>query len=72
MTKLTRSDRRWTFLQAGVEGIMRNLKDGVDMATVSTIRGECCIYLLILESTVYGNLHVSARAVSPVLVLTPL
>ncbi len=51
---------------------MRNLKDGVDMATVSTIRVECCIYLLIPESTVYGNLHVSARAVSPVLVLTPL
>lgn len=25
----------WTFLQVGVEKIMTNLKDGVDMATVS-------------------------------------
>lgn len=51
---------------------MRNLKDGVDMATVSTIRGECCINLLIPESIVYGNLHVSAHAASTVFVLTPL
>ena len=29
---------RWNFLQAGVEKIMTNLKDGVDMATVSDIR----------------------------------
>ena len=29
---------RWNFLQAGVEKIMTNLKDGVDMATVSNIR----------------------------------
>ena len=28
---------RWNFLQAGVEKIMTNLKDGVDMATVSDI-----------------------------------
>ena len=29
---------RWNFLQAGVEKIMTNLKDGVDMATVGDIR----------------------------------
>ena len=29
---------RWNFLQAGVEKIMTNLKDGVDMATVSGTR----------------------------------
>ena len=29
---------RWNFLQAGVEKIMTNLKDGVDMATVGEIR----------------------------------
>ena len=34
MTELTSPfNHRWTFLQAGVEGIMRNLKDGVDMVT---------------------------------------
>lgn len=26
---------RWAFLEAGVDGIMRNLRDGVDMMTVS-------------------------------------
>ena len=26
---------RWTYLEAGVEGIMRNLREGVDMTTVS-------------------------------------
>lgn len=25
---------RWAFLESGVEQIMRNLKDGMDMATV--------------------------------------
>ncbi len=61
MEKLTRRcDRRWTFLQAGVEGIMRNLKDGVDMATVSAPYKSPAISLLILDSAVYGNLHVRA------------
>lgn len=43
---------------------MRNLKDGVDMATVSTGREEAARSLLILGSTVHGNLHVRAHAVS--------
>lgn len=29
--------RRWNFLQAGVDKIMTNLKDGVDMTTVSNM-----------------------------------
>lgn len=31
--KLTMS-HRWAFLESGVEQIMRNLKDGMDLATV--------------------------------------
>ena len=43
---------RWNFLQAGVEKIMTNLKDGVDMATVSNIRRRLdWIYALAYSSS---------------------
>lgn len=30
---------RWAFLQMGVERIMKNLRDGVDMVTVGDLTG---------------------------------
>lgn len=34
------ADRRWAFLEAGVDKIMGNLTDGMDMASVSSSLGR--------------------------------
>ena len=48
---------------------MRNLKDGVDMATVSTGVREATGSLLILGTLVHGNLHVRVHAVSSAMLI---
>lgn len=40
---------RWSFLEVGVENIMRNLREGVDMQTVSALAIAVIRLLLILE-----------------------
>ena len=37
---------------------MRNLREGVDMGTVSTTLSDLCIAAANIVCTVYGNLHV--------------
>ena len=49
---------RWTFLQVGVEKIMRNLREGVDMQTVGGSSPMFMEHTANISVSVYGNLHV--------------
>ena len=49
---------RWTFLQTGVEKIMRNLREGVDMQTVGGSFHAFCGFTADFNDSVYGDLHV--------------
>lgn len=52
---------RWAFLEAGVEGIMRNLREGVDMVTVRGAMANLRLMNTDVESAVYGYIYVRNR-----------
>ena len=49
---------RWSFLQFGVEKIMRNLREGVDMKTVGGSSHALIGPAANINISVYGDLHV--------------
>ena len=49
---------RWAFLEAGVEGIMKNLREGVDMVTVREATRNPRAMNADGEAAVYGHIHV--------------
>lgn len=49
---------RWAFLEAGVEGIMKNLREGVDMVTVREAIRNPRAMNADGEAAVYGHIHV--------------
>lgn len=55
---------RWSYLETGVERIMRNLKEGVDMGTVCASSPWLSRRGMLITRTVHGHLHVSHPPVS--------
>lgn len=47
---------RWTFLETGVDGIMKNLGEGLDMAAVS-VTSECAAATVLNEDLQYMGIY---------------